>query len=102
MPLGMEVGLGPDHIVLDGDLTPLQKRGKAPNFRSMPVVAIGWMDQDVTWYRGRPHPRRHCVRWGPSSPTVRDTAAPNILAHFGILCSTPQSLADAHYLTAVQ
>ena len=23
----------------------------------------GWMDQDATWYRGRPRPRRHCVRW---------------------------------------
>jgi len=28
----------------------------------------GWMDQDATWYGGRPRPRRHCVRWGPSSP----------------------------------
>jgi len=25
------------------------------------------MDQDATWYRGRPQPRPHCVRWGPSS-----------------------------------
>jgi len=28
----------------------------------------GCMDQDATWYGGRPWPRRHCVRWGPSSP----------------------------------
>ena len=28
----------------------------------------GWMDQDATWYRGRPWPRPHCVRWGPSNP----------------------------------
>jgi len=28
----------------------------------------GWMDQDAIWYRGRYRPRRHCVRWGPSSP----------------------------------
>jgi len=27
----------------------------------------GWMDQDATWYGGRPRPRRYCVRWGPSS-----------------------------------
>jgi len=27
----------------------------------------GWMDQDATWYGGRPRPMRHCVRWGPSS-----------------------------------
>jgi len=25
------------------------------------------MDQDATWYEGRPRPRPHCVRWGPSS-----------------------------------
>jgi len=28
----------------------------------------GWLDQDATWYRGRPWPRPHCVRWWPSSP----------------------------------
>jgi len=28
----------------------------------------GWMDQDTTWYGGRPRPRQHCVRWGPCSP----------------------------------
>jgi len=38
MPLGMEVGLGWGHIVLDGD-PPLLKRGTAPNFRPMTVVA---------------------------------------------------------------
>jgi len=26
----------------------------------------GWMHQDVTWYGGRPRPRRLCVRWWPS------------------------------------
>jgi len=25
-----------------------------------------YMDQDGTWYGGRPQPRRLCVRWGPS------------------------------------
>ena len=28
------------------------------------------MDQDVTWYGSRPRHRRHCVRWGPSSPPL--------------------------------
>ena len=28
----------------------------------------GWMDQDATWYGGRPGPRRHCVRWEPCPP----------------------------------
>jgi len=39
MPIGMEVyiGLGPGHIVLDGDPAPPQ-RGTASNFRPMSVV----------------------------------------------------------------
>ena len=36
----------------------------------------GWMDQDATWYRGRPPPRRHRVRWGPSSPYVKGYSSP--------------------------
>ena len=31
-PLGMEVGLGPGHIVLDGDPAPSPKRGQSPQF----------------------------------------------------------------------
>jgi len=38
MALGTEVGLGPDDIVLDEDPAP-PKRGTAPNFRSMFIVA---------------------------------------------------------------
>jgi len=33
------------------------------------------MDQDVTWYGGRPRTRQHCVRWELSSPAERGTAA---------------------------
>ena len=58
MPLGMEVGLGPVHIVLNGDTAPLpQKGGRAPNFRPIFIVPNGWMHQDDTWYGGRPQPR---------------------------------------------
>jgi len=32
MPLGMEVGLSPGDLVLDGDLAPPQKGGEAPQF----------------------------------------------------------------------
>jgi len=39
MKLGIKVGLGPGHIVLDGDLAPLDKSGTAPNFRPMSVMA---------------------------------------------------------------
>ena len=39
MKLGTVVGLGPGHIVLDGDPAPPPQRGTAPNFRPMSVVA---------------------------------------------------------------
>ena len=40
MALGMEVGLGPVHIVLDGDTAPLPKTGAEPqNFRPIFTVA---------------------------------------------------------------
>jgi len=42
MPLGTEVGLGPDDIVLDGDpAPPSPKRGQSPllNFRPVSIVA---------------------------------------------------------------
>jgi len=40
MTLGMEVGLGPVDIVLDGNTAPLpQKGGRAPNFRPIFIVA---------------------------------------------------------------
>jgi len=42
--LGMEVGLDPSDIVLDGDpALPPQNGGTAPNFRPMSVVAK-WLD----------------------------------------------------------
>jgi len=34
----------------------------------------GRMDQDETWYGGRPRPWPHCVRWGPRSPPETGTA----------------------------
>jgi len=37
---------------------------------------IGWIEMPLGTERGRPRLRRHCVRWGPSSPTERDTTAP--------------------------
>jgi len=32
------------------------------------LLPNSWMDQDETLHGGRPRPRPHCVRWGPSSP----------------------------------
>jgi len=40
MKLGIEVGVGPDHIVLDGDPAPLKGHtAQPPNFRPMSIVA---------------------------------------------------------------
>ena len=38
VPLRKEVGLGPGHIVLDGDPTPHLRRGTAPTFRPIFIV----------------------------------------------------------------
>jgi len=43
MKLGMRVGLGHGHIVLDGNPAPLAHRGTAPNFQPISVVAK-WLD----------------------------------------------------------
>jgi len=43
MPLGMEVGLGPGDIVLDGDPAPPSRKGaqQPSTFRPMSIVAKG-------------------------------------------------------------
>jgi len=77
MPPGMDVGHGPGHIVLDGGpAPPPQKGGRAPNFRPMSIVAKRCMDQDATWYDGRPRPGQHCVRCGPSSTNQGAQSSP--------------------------
>jgi len=44
MTFGMEAGLGPGHIVLDGDPAPLPRKvGTAPNFRPMFIV-VKWLE----------------------------------------------------------
>ena len=67
----MEVGLDPGDFMLDGDPAPLPKKGTelpSPIFGPCPFWPNGWMDQDGTWYGGKPWPRRRCVRWGRGSP----------------------------------
>ena len=39
MPLGMEVGVGPGHIVLDGNPDPQEKEAQPPSFRPVSIVA---------------------------------------------------------------
>ena len=74
MELGVEVGLGPGNIVLDGDPVP-QKGHKPPIFGPCLLWPKGWMDQDATWYGGRHRPWRHCVGWGSNFPK-KGTAPP--------------------------
>jgi len=64
MKLGMDVGLGPGHIVVDGDPASPQKGGTTlpPIFAPCLLWPNGWMGKDATSYGGRPRPRRHSVR----------------------------------------
>jgi len=70
IPLGTQVGLRPGNIVLDGDPTPPPLKGYSPPpiFGPCPLWPNGWIDQDATWYVGRPRPRPHCVRRRPNPP----------------------------------
>ena len=64
MKLGTEVGLDHGHITLDGDPAPPPKKGegRAPHQMLTDVLwPNGCMDQDATWYGGRPRPRPHCA-----------------------------------------
>ena len=67
MKLDMEVSLGPGHIILHGDPAPLPKGAQPPIFGPYLLRPNGCMDQDATWYGGRPRPNRRCVSWGPRS-----------------------------------
>jgi len=59
MPLGTEVGLGPGHIVLDeGPNCP--QRAQPPISGPCLLSPNGCMDQDATWYVGKPRSRRRC------------------------------------------
>ena len=85
MPLGTMVGLGPGNIVLDADPAPLPK-GNSPltlpkKFGPCLLWPNGWMDQDATWYEGRPLPRPHCVTRGTQLPLPKRGHSPQFSAH---------------------
>jgi len=67
MKLGMKVGLGNVHIVLDGDPA-AAKRGTARQFSAHVRCGqtAGWIKMPLGREVGLGS-RRHCVRWGPSS-----------------------------------
>jgi len=57
-------------------LLPQSGTDLTPIFGPYQLWANGWVDQDAILYGGRHRPRRHCVRWGPSSP--KRGTAPNL------------------------
>ena len=68
MPLGTEVRLGPEDIVLDGDpasSSPKSGRNPCPIFSPCLLWPNGWMDQDGTWHgvldgdQASPRPKGH-------------------------------------------
>jgi len=59
----------------------LSLTNKRITFRPSLLWPNGWMDQDATWYGGRPRPRQHCVRWGPASSLKGTQPFPQFLAH---------------------
>jgi len=80
MKLGMQVGLGPGHILLDGDPAPFPK-GHSPQLSAICGGQMACMDQNATWFGGRPPPRRLCLRWEPRSLPQKGGAAPKFSAH---------------------
>ena len=79
MKRGKQVGLGPCHIVLDGDPAPSPQRGTAPPppiFGPCLLWPYGWMDQDGTWHGGEPWSRPHCARWVPAALPKKEAEPP--------------------------
>ena len=69
MKLGMQVGLGPGHIVLDRDPAPPYRNGHSPQFWAHICCGqmAGWIKMPLGRKVRSPRPKRYRVRWGPSS-----------------------------------
>jgi len=85
MKLGVQVGLGPCHIVLDGDPGPLPQRATAPppNFRPMDI-SCGQMTQCIKMPVGRKvgvDPSDTALDGDPASPTPKREQSPQFSAH---------------------
>jgi len=82
MKLGMQVGLGPGHILLDGDPAPLPQRGTAlPQFSAHIYCGqmAGWIKMPLGMEVGLGPD--DCVRQRPSSPSSKRGRSPQFSAH---------------------
>jgi len=57
--------------------------------RPMLLGQNGWMDQDSTWDRGRPQPRRYCATWGPRLHEKGTPVLQLFRAYLSLLCRGP-------------
>jgi len=64
--------------VLDGDPAP-PKMATASTFRPMSIVVKRLGGSRYHLVGGRPRPRPHCVRWGPSSPPPKGHSSSPLL-----------------------
>jgi len=76
MPLRTEVGLGPSHVVLDGDPAP-PKEAQSPIFGPCLLWPSGWMDQDTTWYEVGLGPGDIVLDGDPAAPYGKSHRSPH-------------------------
>ena len=90
---------------------PVTQRNTTPTQNCSQVWSNLKTDQSVYCYSSKPHTRHHLYKWTASFNQAKYIQLecwpmPNVMVALsnigGALCSTPQSLADAHYLTTVQ
>jgi len=82
MKLGIQVGLGPGHIVLDGDPAPPPPKGHGPQF--LAHIRCGQMAAWIKMPLGMEVgliPGDFCVRWDPDPPPQKGGRAPKFSAH---------------------
>jgi len=83
MIVGMEVGLCPDDIVLDGDPASLPKKGAEAPCQILAYVHCAQndcMDLGGPWHGGGTWSTLHCAVWGPwSSSPKRGHSRPHLL-----------------------
>ena len=84
MKLGTQVGLGPGHVVLDGDPAPLLQRDRAAQFSG--YICCGqmsaWIKIPLGMEANLGRGGRLFVRWGPRSPPTKGERRRSPLPNF--------------------